>query len=132
MRRIPSNFVTKVSNSPKRIRSKNTASFYIGFCDDPDGVEYDLGSAESSNFQHSFGSDNLGNISNYNLNDSNSTHGESFKSYLDAAHLERRNSDIDGLRVSALENIDKEKLVCKSAECLLNDYGDMEPINQNS
>ena len=131
MRRIPSNFVTKVSNSPRRFRSKTTASFYIGYCDDPDGVECDDESVEGCSFQHTYSSgDNSGNVSNYSLNENDSIYGDNFKSFIGTSKLERRSSDIDELRISALENIDKDKLVCKSAECLLNDYGDMEPLNQ--
>ena len=44
--------------------------------------------------------------------------------------IRRNSSDIDKLRASALLVIDKQDITCKSAECLLNDYGDIEPIKQ--
>ena len=108
LRRIPSNFVTKVSNSPKRIRSKTTASFYIGYCDDPDGVESDYEIVEGCNLhQHHTFYENSGDVTNISFNENESKNGESFKAYMNISQLERRSSDIDGLRSSALENIDK-------------------------
>ena len=80
--------------------------------------------------QHHTFYENSGDVTNISFNENESKNGESFKAYMDISQIERRSSDIDGLRASALENIDKDKLVCKSAECLLNDYGDLEPLNK--
>ena len=107
------------------MRNKNTASFYIGYCDDTDGVEWDCEVDDGTS-----AAEKDSDISNCSLNQNVSSYPENFKSYMDIPLLERRSSDIDGLRASALENIDKDKLVCKSAECLLNDYGDIEPLNK--
>ena len=116
--------VTKVSHSPKRIRNKNTASFYVGYCDDTDGAECECEVDEANGIEKD------SDMSNCSLNQNVSLYPENFKSYMDIPPFERRSSDIDGLRASALENIDKDKPVCKSAECLLNDYGDIEPLTK--
>ena len=64
------------------------------------------------------------------LPQSNLKSQQTFKAYIDAHFLERRrSSDIDLLRTSVLESIDKNGHTYKSAECLLNDYGDMQPLD---
>ena len=43
----------------------------------------------------------------------------------------RRSSDIDELRISALDTLNKQAIVCRSAECLLNDYGDTQSLQRS-
>ena len=134
LRKIPSNIVTKVSPSPRRGRIKTTASFYISNYDDHDGIDSDVDVDEGYQWSHPLDHDLS---SDMNAIDSSSEQTRSNSSlqngilHAGSTPLIRRNSsDIDKLRASALLVIDKQDVTCKSAECLLNDYGDIEPIKQ--
>lgn len=133
LRKIPSNIVTKVSPSPKRGRIKTTASFYISHYDDHDGIDSDVDVEEGFQCSHpldyDFSSDMnaIDSSSEQNINSSL----QNCILHAGSTPLIRRNSsDIDKLRASALLVIDKQDITCKSAECLLNDYGDIKPIKQ--
>ena len=71
-----------------------------------------------------------GSSSNCSLQQNHTSSPHNFKSYVDKTFLERRSSDIDELRTSALETIDKDRVICKSADCLLNDYGNIKPMTE--
>ena len=133
IRRLPSNFVAKVSNSPKH-RKKTTSEFYIGYCDEPDGVDSDCDINESSNFSYATNDssfDMSGDECNSSLQQDANSIPKTIKTCVNESFYEKRTSSyIDLLRISALKSINKQNNVCKSAECLLNDYGDTQLLHQ--
>ena len=67
--------------------------------------------------------------SNFSLHQNDVSSPNNCKSYADKTFLERSSSDIDELRTSALDPIDKDRIICKSADCLLNDYENIKPMS---
>ena len=134
LRKIPSNIVTKVSPSSRRGRIKTTASFYISHYDDHDGIDSDVDVDEGYQCSHPLDHDLSSDMNAIDSSSEKNRSNSSLQNYIlhaGSTPLIRRNSsDIDKLRASALLVIDKQDITCKSAECLLNDYGDIKPIKQ--
>ena len=104
------------------------------YYDEPDFGESDGDMNENANFSYQASYDSSfdksaedcnGCLKDRNLN------SKSFKTFVNPTFYDKRtSSDIDLLRISALNSISKDRIVCKSAECLLNDYGDTETVDQ--